>query len=47
MRKEQSGQFTEFLKQQSDPFKGSQQGQSRTRKHKKKSKKTRKHRTKH
>lgn len=29
---------------ESDPYKGSQQGQSRSRKHKKKSKKTRKHR---
>jgi hypothetical protein len=32
--------FREFLQKQSDPFKGSQQGVGRTRKHKKRSKKT-------
>ncbi len=36
----QSADFREFLQKQSDPFKGSQQGVGRTRKHKKRSKKT-------
>jgi hypothetical protein len=40
LRKQQSSQFTKFLKDQSDPYKGSLQGLGRTRKHKKHSKKT-------
>jgi hypothetical protein len=41
LRKEQDVQFSQFLKQQSDPFKGSQQGVGRkTRKQKKRAKKT-------
>jgi hypothetical protein len=43
LRREQSTQFKTFLKTQSDPYKGSQQGTGKTRKHKKQSKKTRKH----
>lgn len=43
LRKEQEGQFRQFLKDQSDPYKGSQQGLGKTRRHKKrKSKKTNK-----
>lgn len=40
LRREQSSQFRKFLKDQSDPYKGSLQGLGRTRKHKKHSKKT-------
>lgn len=40
LRKEQDVQFKQFLKDQSDPYKGSQQGVGRTRKQKKRSKKT-------
>lgn len=40
LRREQEGEFRQFLKYQSDPYKGSLQGLGRTRKHKKRSKKT-------
>ncbi len=46
LRRSQSSQFRQFLKDQSDPYKGSLQGLGRTRKHKKRSKKTRKHKRK-
>jgi hypothetical protein len=40
LRQSQQSQFTQFLKEQSDPFKGSQQGYGKTRKQKKKARKT-------
>lgn len=46
MLEEQEGQFRKFLKDTSDPYKGSQQGTGKTRKQKKHSKKTRKHKRK-
>lgn len=40
LKRAQASQFTQFLKETSDPYKGSQQGVGRTRKHKKKARKT-------